>query len=127
METVMKKLARLAARFAAPYPVRYHATRFTPLPALYALIAIAVVAVVCLALLPSMAFAEAATVAQAPIADNATGGLISLWGPFLGVISSFVLFFDRLAKVIPNSTTNAILSGIRVVATILGAKVKDQQ
>jgi hypothetical protein len=123
----MKKLARLAARFAAPYPVHYRARSFALPGAFVALIATAIVTVMCLAMLPSMAFAEAATVAQAPVADGVTGGLISLWGPFLGVISSLVLFFDRLAKVIPNSTTSAILGGIRVIATVLGAKVQDRQ
>jgi hypothetical protein len=125
METVMKYLARRAAQYASHYPVAVRpAFAAGPLLALIACCLIAAVALL-LAWGPSVAFAEA--VAQAPVADSATGGLISLWGPFLGVISALVIFFDRVAKVIPNGTTSAVLQGIRVVATVLGAKVQDRQ
>lgn len=63
----------------------------------------------------------------APVGNDASGGLVSLWGPTLGIITAVVIFFDRLAKVIPNSTTNTILSILLKVATVLGAKVTDQK
>lgn len=70
------------------------------------------------------AFAQTAT---APVGDGLFGGLISLWGPLLGVLGALVLFFDRLAKVIPNSTTNGFLSILRKVSALLGLKVPDAQ
>jgi hypothetical protein len=43
------------------------------------------------------------------------------------LIAALVLFFDRLAKIIPNRTDNAILSSLRKLATVLGVKVPDVQ
>lgn len=95
----------------------------------YALIQRAVIfaalVLACVFLLLPEAFAQ--SVAQAPVGDTLFSGLISLWGPFLGIIAAFVLFFDRLAKVIPNGTTSSVLKGILWAATILGVKVPDNQ
>ena len=64
---------------------------------------------------------------SAPVADGLLGGLVSLWGPFLGLLAAFVIFFDRVAKVIPNSTTSGLLTVLRKVAAVLGVKVPDAQ
>jgi hypothetical protein len=116
----MTKLARLAARFGAPYPM-FRIRDYAPRRCL-AFCVLLFAALVLAQLAP--AFADTA---QAPVADGITGGLISLWGPLLGVVTAFVIFFDRLAKVIPNNTTSSILNAVRLVATVLGAKVQDKQ
>jgi hypothetical protein len=117
----MKKLARWAARFGSLPSVTYRVIGFSRVGALL------VCAIVMMLVFSfSFAFADGATVA-APLGDGVTGGLISLWGPLLGVVVALVTFFDRLAKVIPNSTTSTILNAIRIVATVLGAKVQDKQ
>jgi hypothetical protein len=117
----MKTLARWAARFGSPHPfvaVRSFNWSFG--------LSLAIVAVLGFVLVFSgVAFAQAAM--SAPVGDATTGGFMSLWGPFCGVIASLVIFFDRVAKVIPNGTTGAILKGIRIVSTVLGVKVPDRQ
>ena len=47
------------------------------------------------------------------------------WESIVGVFAAFVLFFDRLAKLIPSSTTNTVLSILLKISTVLGAKVPD--
>lgn len=49
------------------------------------------------------------------------------WDQIAGVLAAFILFFDRLAKLIPTSTTSNILSFLQKVATFLGIKVPDVQ
>ena len=44
-----------------------------------------------------------------------------------GVLAAGVLFFDRLAKVIPSQSTNKIVQILQKVCAVLGVKVPDIQ
>jgi hypothetical protein len=120
----MKSLARWAARYGSPYPVA--SAPGLGLALLIACGRFCLAVLVCTLLFAATAYAAEA-VATAPVGDAVTGGLVSLVGPALGVLSALVIFFDRLAKVIPNGTTSTILTVVRMVATVLGAKVQDKQ
>lgn len=74
-----------------------------------------------------MALAQTATTAPAPVGGDMLGGIVSLWGPLLGVIAALVVFFNALAHVIPNSTTNGVLKVLLMVSRVLGLKVPDVQ
>jgi hypothetical protein len=118
----MKKLARSAACFGSPFPIVVRVPFCNP----FAIVMCSALILMLAVMFTASAFAQGA-VASAPVGDGVTGGLISLWGPLLGVLVALVTFCDRLAKVIPNSTTSSILNAIRIVATVLGAKVQDKQ
>jgi len=47
------------------------------------------------------------------------------WGDILGVGAAFMLFFDRLAKLTPTDSDNAIVATLYKVFSILGVKVPD--
>lgn len=49
------------------------------------------------------------------------------WGEILGVGAAFVLFFDRLAKLTPTNSDNAIVAALYKVLAVLGVKVPDVQ
>jgi hypothetical protein len=70
---------------------------------------------------------DANPVPNSPVGDGLMGGLISLWGPFLGVIAAIVVFFNALARVIPNSTTNGILQVLLKISSVLGLKIEDKK
>lgn len=44
-----------------------------------------------------------------------------------GVIAAVVLFFDRLAKLIPTKSLGKIIGVLQKVTAILGVKVEDKQ
>lgn len=81
-------------------------------------------ALVLVCLVVSDSFAQTAT---APVADGLLGGLVSLWGPFLGLIAAIVIFFNTLARIIPNSTTSGILKVLLMISSVLGVKVPDNK
>lgn len=119
----MHYLGRRAAAFASPYPIstrRCFGFCFSIRVAFVAFAALIMFGV-------AGAFAQATTATAPATGIGWLDQLASLWGPLCGVLVALIMFFDRLAKVIPNSTDNAILSALRKVATVLGVKVPDVQ
>jgi hypothetical protein len=47
------------------------------------------------------------------------------WGDILGATAAFMLFFDRLAKLTPTDSDNAIVATLYKVFAVLGVKVPD--
>ena len=92
---------------------------------LYSLMTFCILALLVVLANGGVALAQAAAPAAAPVGDGLLGGVVSLWGPLLGLLAALVLFFDRLAKVIPNSGVGGVLTVVRKVAAILGVKVPD--
>jgi hypothetical protein len=74
-----------------------------------------------------MAADSVAQAAPKPVGDDLFSGLISLWGPLLGVITAVVILCDRIAKVIPSSSASKFAQVVRTIASVLGAKVPDRQ
>lgn len=46
-------------------------------------------------------------------------------GEILGIVSAFVIAFDRMAKVTPTKADNKAVEAAQKIFTILGAVVKD--
>jgi hypothetical protein len=87
----------------------------------------AALAAVCLLAFPALAVAQTGTGGATGPQPSIFTDLASLYGPACGIIVALVIFFDRLAKVIPNSTDIKALAFLRKVAAVLGAKVPDVQ
>jgi hypothetical protein len=51
----------------------------------------------------------------------------ALYGPTCGVLVAVVILCERIARLIPNSTTSKILKVLLLVTTVLGLKVPDNQ
>lgn len=49
----------------------------------------------------------------------------SNWGEIMGAAAAFMLFFDRLAKITPTESDNAIVATLYKVFAVLGVKVPD--
>lgn len=47
------------------------------------------------------------------------------WAEILGAAAAFMLFFDRLAKLTPTDSDNAIVATLYKVFAVLGLKVPD--
>lgn len=74
-----------------------------------------------ISLIPALAFAQdAAMTCEGPLC-----GFIAAYGAYFGVAAAAVLFFDRLAKLTPTKSDDAVLNVIYKVFAILGFKVKD--
>jgi len=47
------------------------------------------------------------------------------WAEIMGAAAAFLLFFDRLAKITPTDSDNAIVATLYKVFAVLGLKVPD--
>ncbi|WP_156434079.1 hypothetical protein [Bradyrhizobium retamae] len=47
------------------------------------------------------------------------------WAEIMGAAAAFMLFFDRLAKLTPTESDNAIVAMLQKVFAVLGVKVPD--
>lgn len=116
----MKTLARWASRYSSPYP-RVTSQNLGVLRFFFSII----LAVALIPLLAGYALAAAQiTVGTGP--DWFTTAS-ALYGPACGVLLAVVILCERIARVIPNSTTNKVLKVLLVVTTIVGLKVPDNQ
>ena len=114
----MKTLARWAGRFGSPYPMTHRAWNVTPLAFAFTAFAVPVV---------SLFYVSLAFAADAAPSPDVVSSIVSLYGPVCGVIAAVVILCERIARVIPNSTTSKVLKVALVIATILGVKVPDNK
>jgi len=116
----MKTLARWASWYSSPGPklVRHS------LRQVFAVLFGAALLVALCAVHAAYAAHDVATAAPPP---DVLAFIVQLYGPACGVLAALVILFERVARVIPNSTTNKILKSLLVVATIFGVKVPDNQ
>ena len=48
------------------------------------------------------------------------------WGEVLGIVSAFILAFDRLSKLTPTDADNKVVAALQKVFTVLGLRVTDR-
>jgi hypothetical protein len=70
---------------------------------------------------PALAFAQdAAMTCEGPLC-----GFVAAYGAYFGVAAAAILLFDRLAKLTPTKSDDAILNWLYKIFAILGFKIKD--
>jgi len=113
----MKKLALVASRFGSPYPRRSAPAPIIFLPVLSLMILVALTGFVL------------AAVMRAPASEppDLLDTIVALYGPACGVLIALVILCERVARLIPNSTTSRVLKVLLVITTVLGVKVPDNQ